>query len=143
MGFDVTEKSAIIYDDGTEKFTGTTLEGIGKAVVGVLLHPNETANRFVKVMSITTCQNELLEAFQALTGRQWNIRRSSTKSLMESGRSKLKSGDRGWILDLVIAQLFDVGQARCLVAPSWEDSDSELLGVRYETAQEIVAKVIE
>ena len=142
MGFNIAECSAIIYDSGTEKFTGTMLEGIGQAVVGVLQHPDETANRFVKVRSIQTCQNELLDAFQSATGSQWDVQRSSTKALLASGRSKFQAGVSGWVLELVVAQLFDEGEARCVVASSREDSDADLLGVVEETPQEVVAKVL-
>lgn len=142
MGFDVAQRSAVIYDAGTEKFTGTTLEGIGQAVVGVLQHPEETANRFVKVRSVKTCQNELLEAFQGATGSQWDVRRASTKELLESGRRKFREGAGGWVLDLVVAQLFDEGEARCVVAESREESDAELLGVVEETPGELVEKVL-
>lgn len=142
MGFNVERRQAIIYDDGTERFTGTTLEGIGQAVVGVLQHPDETRNRFVKVLSILTCQNELLEAFQSETGSKWEIERRSTKALMKSGQSKFQADGRGWVLELVVAQLFDQGEARCLVAPSREDSDSDLLGVVEESPLDVVAKVM-
>lgn len=142
MGFDIAQCSAVIYDAGTEPFTGTTLEGIGQAVVGVLQHPDETANRFVKVRSIQTCQNELLEAFQSATGSQWDVERSSTKALLASGRSKLQAGVGGWVLELVVAQLFDEGEARGVVASSREDSDADLLGVVEETPQELVAKIL-
>lgn len=142
MGFDIDKSSAIIYDSGTENFTGITLEGIGQAVLGVLQHPAETANRFVKVRSIMTCQNELLDAFQNATNRQWDVRRSTTKSLMESGRSKLQAGTGGWVLDMAVAQLFDEGEARCVVAPSREESDAHLLGIVEEGPQDVVAKVL-
>jgi hypothetical protein len=142
MGFDVAQRSAIIYDSGTEQFTGTTLEGIGHAVLGVLQHPEETRNRFVKVMSIKTCQNELLEAFESVTGAKWEIRHSTTQALLESGRAKHRSGKGGWILELVVAQLFEEGQARSLVAPTREESDSELLGVVAESPRDVAAKVV-
>lgn len=142
MGFNVARCKAIIYDAGTEQFTGTTLGGIAQAVVGVLQHPDKTANRFVKVRSIQTFQNELLEAFQSHTGSKWEVERSSSKALMESGRSKFQAGVSGWVLELVVAQLFDQGEARCVVAPSREDSDSDLLGVVEETPQDVVAKVM-
>ncbi|RYP71429.1 hypothetical protein DL771_004796 [Monosporascus sp. 5C6A] len=142
MGFNITNNSATIYDSGTEKFTGTTLEGIGQAVVGVLQHPDETANRFVRVMSIHTCQNELLEAFQNLTGKQWDVEHSTVKALKESGQAKLKAGTGGWVLPLVVAQLYDEGEACCKVAPSRGESESDLVGVRAETAQDVVAKVL-
>lgn len=142
MGFHVESRQAIIYDDGTERFTGTTLEGIGQAVVGVLQYPDKTVNRFVKVMSILTCQNELLEAFQSATGEKWEVQRWSSQALKESGQTKFQAGIRGWVLELVVAQLFDQGEARCLVAPSRGVSDSDLLGVPEESPLEIVNKVM-
>lgn len=143
MGFDITHCSAIIYDSGTESFTGTTLEGIGQAVVGVLQHPAETANRFVKAQSIQTCQNELLEAFENATGKKWEIKRASTKELLASGRSKFESKTSGWVLELAVAQLFDEGEARCLVSPSREKSDADLLDMVEETPRQVVTKVLE
>lgn len=140
MGFDISTCTAIIYDSGTEKFTGTTLEGIGQGAVGVLKNPDATANRFVKCRSIETCQNDLLDAYQKVTGKQWTIYRHTTKALIESGRAKYQADARGWTLELVVAQTFDEGEARCVVA-SREDSDAGLLGIREETEQEIVSKV--
>ncbi|KAI1274084.1 NmrA-like family protein [Xylaria sp. FL0933] len=144
MGFNIAERRAIIYDDGTEEFTGTTLEGIGQSVVGVLQHPAETANRFVKARSIQTSQNELLAAFQrAAEGqqRQWEIERSTAQQALEEGRAKHAQGTAGWILDLLVFQLYAPGEARCIVA-SKEDSDSPLLGIREESADEIVEKAL-
>ncbi|EAW12451.1 aromatic alcohol reductase [Aspergillus clavatus NRRL 1] len=143
MGFDIARRTAIIYDSGTEKFTGTTLGGIGQSVVGVLRHPQETSNRFVKAQSIVTCQNELLNAFQDATGTQWEVQHTSAQTLMESGRSKFQKGVSGWVLELVVAQLFDEGRARCIVAPSREESDADLLGIVEETAQQVVLKALQ
>ncbi|KAF1354593.1 hypothetical protein BDV97DRAFT_86219 [Delphinella strobiligena] len=142
MGFDVAAHEAVIYDDGTEMFTGTTLEGIEQSVLGIMRHPQETANRFLKVRSIHICQNELLEAFQSVTDRKWEVRRSTTEALMESGRAKYEKGEAGWVLDLVVAQLFDFGQARCVVAETRGEADSELLGVKVESARDVVVKAL-
>ncbi|PKS09328.1 hypothetical protein jhhlp_003942 [Lomentospora prolificans] len=142
MGFNIATRTAIIYDDGNEAFTGTTLQGIGQSVVGVLQHPEETANRFVRVLSIKTTQNQLLAAFKEATGTEWEVQRSTTAALLESGRKKKAQGSGGWVLDLVVAQLLEQGEARCVVAPSWEESDSGLLGVGHETAHGIVAKAL-
>ena len=142
MGFNIADQTAIIYDDGTEHFTGTTLAGIGQSVVGVLQHPEETKNRVVKVLSIKTNQNELLTAFAKATGQKWQVERSSAKEMFERGREKLKAGTGGWILDMVVAQLYDPGEARSLTAPSWAESDSGLLGVVEESADEVVRKAL-
>ncbi|KAF7178044.1 hypothetical protein CNMCM7691_006702 [Aspergillus felis] len=142
MGFDVARCSAIIYDSGTERFTGTTLDGIGQSVVGVLQHSDETANRFVKAQSIITCQNELLEAFQSATGKQWEVQQASTHALMENGKRKFQEGVSGWILDLAVTQLFDEGQSRCLLAQSREESDADLLGIAQESPAQVAAKAL-
>ncbi|KAI5864722.1 NAD(P)-binding protein [Durotheca rogersii] len=141
MGFDIERRSAVIYDAGSEEFTGTTLEGIGQAVVGVLTHPDATANRFVKARSIQTNQNQLLDAFQRATGQAWEIRRESVKDRLESGRKKHEEGNGGWILDLLVYQLYEPGAARCIVAPG-DDPDVELLEMREETPDDIVGKVL-
>ncbi|KAI2604654.1 NAD(P)-binding protein [Hypoxylon sp. NC1633] len=141
MGFDPKQRSAVIYDAGTEEFTGTTLDGIGQAAVGVLKHPSETMNRFVKTRSIQTCQNELLDAFQKVTGQAWDVQRGSTKDLLETGRKKHQEGVSGWNLELVVYQLFAPGEARCIVA-SKEDSDAGLLGIADESAEDVVRKVV-
>lgn len=141
MGFDVKQRSAIIYDGGIEDFTGTTLDGIGQAIVGVLNHANETKNRFVKARSIQTCQSQLLDAFQRGTGQAWKVDQSSVKDLLESGRKKHQAGISGWVLELMVYQLYTPGEARCIVA-SKEDSDAELLGIKEETPDDIVKKVL-
>lgn len=138
MGFDIEKHSAIIYDDGKEQFTGTTLKGIGQAVVGTMQRPDESANRFMKVRSIQTGQNELLAAFQQATGQAWSVQRSTTEELKGSGEAKFKDGIQGWTLELAVVQLLDKGKARCIVAPSWEESDSGLLGVAAESPLEVV-----
>jgi hypothetical protein len=142
MGFDIAKNSAIIYDNGTEKFTGTTLEGIGQAVVGVLQHPEETKNRCVRVMSILTCQNDLLQAFKSITQKEWEVQRSTTKELLERGREKQRNGERGCTLDLAIAQLLLEGSGHGRVADSREATDSDLLGVTGLSPDELAAAII-
>ncbi|THV82265.1 NAD(P)-binding protein [Aureobasidium pullulans] len=142
MGFDVSKHEAIIYDQGKEKFTGTTLAGIGQAVVGTLQHPEETANRFLKVQSIQTCQTELLDAFEKITGEKWKVTRTMSKELIEKGKEENKAAIGGWVLKLAVSHLYDVGQGRGMVAPSREESDAALLGVKEERAKYVVAKLL-
>ncbi|KAI5203333.1 NAD(P)-binding protein [Aureobasidium subglaciale] len=142
MGFDIAKQEAIIYDDGTERFTGTTLEGIGQAVIGVLEHPEETANRFCKVQSIQTCQNELLQALEKATGKKWKITKTTSKELIKSGKKECEAGGGMWRLMLAVATLYDIGEGRGMVAASRQDSDAALLGVKDESAEDIVAKLL-
>lgn len=143
MGFDVENHHAIIYDSGTEKFTGTTLSGIGQAVVGTLRNPLTTANRFLAVQSICTNQNELLSAFEAATGEQWTVARQITEELIKSGKEDFGNEIGMWRLKLAVATLYDVGKSRGTVSTTSEQSDANLLGVKEESAGEIVAKLLQ
>ena len=142
IGFDMHNRSALIYDSGTEPFTAVTLHGLGQAVVGVLQNPAETANRFVRVRSVQTCQNEVLGTFEKVTGCKWDVRQATTKELYEAGRRKKEGGDMRWVADLIAMQLYEAGAGRSLVAPSWEESDSPMLGVAEETVEAIVEKAM-
>ena len=143
MGFDMNEHRAIIYDSGTESFTGTTLAGIGQAVVGTLLNPSETANRFLAVQSIRTNQIQLLSAFEKATGGKWNVERQTTEELIKSGKEDFETGAGTWRLKLAVATLYDVGKGRGMVAKTRKESDADLLGVKEESADEIVAKLLQ
>ncbi|KAI0394678.1 NmrA-like family protein [Xylariaceae sp. FL0594] len=148
MGFDIPARRATIYDAGTEAFTGTTLAGIGQSVVGVLRNPAETANRFVQVRSIKTCQNELLAAFKKLTTEEdeWTITHSTAHQLLVDGCRKHAQGDGGWVLDLLVYQMYAPGEARCVVGSSDEEdglADSRVLGIAQESAEEVVRKALD
>ncbi|KAI6264088.1 hypothetical protein MCOR28_011594 [Pyricularia oryzae] len=141
MGFDVSTNTAIIYDAGTETFTGTTIQGITQAVIGVFQHPDETANRVVKVRSVQTCQQELLTAIREATpGKEWMVRHETVANLIKRGRAKREEG-LPWHLDLAVAQLYEEGKARSVLV-SKENSDNDVVGIRDETVAEIVAKVL-
>lgn len=142
MGFDVMNCASTIYDDGTEIFTGTTLEGVGQSVVGVSRNPAETVNRFVNVRSINTCQNELLQAFRKVTGREWQVRHSTTETMKVEGRCRIEAGAGGWTLNIAVAQFLDPGMARNRVAGSREESDAGLLGIAEEIPESSARKVL-
>ncbi|KAJ2896461.1 hypothetical protein MKZ38_005549 [Zalerion maritima] len=141
FGFDIASRKAIIYDKGTETWTGTTLEGIGQAVAGTLQHLDETAGRTIKVRSIKVCQNELLAAFEEETGEKWEVTGATTEELIERGRAKKQAGNRGWILDLMVGQILEEGVGRGVLVDE-EGSDNGLVGVRTETPLEVVKKAL-
>ncbi|KAJ5894877.1 oxidoreductase CipA [Penicillium taxi] len=62
-GFSVNLKgpSTLIFDGGDVLVSTTTLGGIGRAVAGLLAHPEETKNRHVYVSEADVTQNQLLE----------------------------------------------------------------------------------
>lgn len=141
FGFDLQKRSARLVDDGSEPFTGTTLTDIGVAVRGVLLHPHETANRFVHVRSTCSTQKEILSVFETATGEEWPVSYISSKDLIENGRKAFAAGERQGMLDLLVAQLFQKGGNRSIVV-SLDKSDNELLGVKEKPIAVIVEEVL-
>jgi hypothetical protein len=141
MGFDIARRSAIIYDQGSEPFTGVTLAGIGQSVVGILRNPDETANRHLRVQSIQTCQNDILTAFETTTGGAWNVERSTSAELLARGRAKKENGEGGWVLDLVVGHLYQEGAANSVVVEK-EESDNDLLGVVEENLMDVVKEIL-
>jgi hypothetical protein len=141
MGFDIVRRSAVIYDKGSEPFTGVTLAGIGQAVVGILQNPDETANRHLCVRSLQTTQNDLLAAFEAATGEAWSVERSTSAELVARGRAKRENGEGGWVLDLVVGQLYEDGAGNSVVIEK-EQSDNYLLGVAEENLMDVVTTIV-
>jgi hypothetical protein len=141
MGFDFAHRSAIIYDQGSKPFTGVTLAGIGQSIVGILQNPDETANRHLRVQSIQTCQNDILTAFETATGEAWKVERSTSVELLARGRAKKENGEGGWILDLVVGQLYEEETANSVVVGK-EESDNDLLGVVEENLMDVVKEIL-
>lgn len=142
FGFDLQNRTARLVDDGSEPFTATTLRDIGVAVRGILLHPEETANRYVHIRSIYTTQRDILDAFEAAIGQKWPVSYVASKDLLEGGRRGFAAGERKGMLDLLIAQLFEKGGNRSVVVPA-EKSDNGLLGIEEKTVSIIVEEVLQ
>lgn len=93
MGFDLKEKKALIYDGGNNYTDMTILPTVGKAVLGVLQHPEETANRYVRVNSYYTTQNQILAALEKATGTKWAVEHTTCKEQAAKGKALLAKHD--------------------------------------------------
>ena len=93
LGFDLKEKKALIYDGGNNYTDMTILPTVGKAVVGVLRHPEETVNRYVHVNSYYTTQNQILAALEKATGTKWAVEHTTCKEQGAKGKELLAKHD--------------------------------------------------
>ncbi|KAH7084152.1 hypothetical protein FB567DRAFT_498026 [Paraphoma chrysanthemicola] len=122
---DVEKKRCDIKDGGNIKFSAATLETIGKAAIGILLHLDETANRPVKIKSIDTTQNELLAIAQKVEpSAQWDITYSTTQDLEKEARKSWEKGDHS---ESVVEKF--IWRAFLAWGGYFENTDNELLGL--------------
>ncbi|KIY00487.1 uncharacterized protein Z520_04172 [Fonsecaea multimorphosa CBS 102226] len=85
-----------LYNGGDVVFSTTTLGSIAQAVVGVVGHLAETANRPVYVHDTATTQNKLIAYAKEKDGKDWDTSVKSTKDIYQESMTELtKGGDIG------------------------------------------------
>jgi nucleoside-diphosphate-sugar epimerase len=99
------KREAHLLGDGTAKFNTTNLSTAALSLVRLAELPiasssgpslSDFANRLVYVRSFRTCQREILDTVQRVTGTtdsDWAITASDQKSYMAEGAAKLAKGD--------------------------------------------------
>jgi hypothetical protein len=125
--FDLRTHTARIADDGNKVFSASRLETVGKAVVGVLEHPDETVNRSVFVQNIATTQRELVSMAAKLTpGSKWKFEAIDTVTLVANSDDAIAKGASPFEFPVRIAYI-----ARSLWGDDYgshfEDLDNDLL----------------
>lgn len=66
---------------------------VGRAVVSVLQHPEQTANKYLAVASFNISINEVIAIVEELTGCKYTVNRVSSANLQKLGEEKLAKGD--------------------------------------------------
>lgn len=92
MGFDLAKRKAMIYDNGDQAFSASTVALIGCAVARTLLQPEAPQNRYIYVSSFTTTQNEILSILEKYSNGHWEVTRVNSKSKIEEARKEIEAG---------------------------------------------------
>lgn len=124
LGFNTADKKATLYDGGSRPFSVTTLPDIGRAVVAILSHPEETKNRYVYVNSAVVTQREILAAYEKLTGAKWEIEEKDTAEVEKATNTKLAQGDFSTIHYLIYRGVFGEGYGG-----EFKNVSNELFGI--------------
>ncbi|KAG9236531.1 putative isoflavone reductase like protein P3 [Amylocarpus encephaloides] len=130
-----------VYDGGEVPFGTTTLASIGKAVVGVLTHYEETKNRAVYVYDIAITQNRLIElAKKVAPETKFELTPVKTEDLRRSSDAALAKGDysEGVIIPYLYSSIFAEGYGTLAANP-----DNELLGIKGKTEADVEALIRE
>ncbi|KAI8244535.1 Oxidoreductase BOA1 [Colletotrichum sp. SAR 10_99] len=127
MLVDIKKKIAVLRDGGNVIFGASRLSTVGQAVVGVLSHPSETANRTVYVKDIDVTQRQIIAVAKEIDpSGSWTIQESQTAIEEQEALTGLKSGqvDIGVISKYLFRAIFGEGYGG-----KFDKVDNELLGV--------------
>lgn len=91
----VAQHTATLYNGGDVPFSATVLADIAKAVVGVIEHQSETANRVVYVHSALVTQNRLIQYAKDKDGREWETVVKDTENVRRESLVELAKGPQG------------------------------------------------
>ncbi|KAK9783433.1 hypothetical protein SCARD494_13187 [Seiridium cardinale] len=69
----LTDRTARMIDGGNVPFMTRNSRQIGRAMVAILAHPDDTASKLVFVKSFTTTQLEMPQAAEKATGTKWPV----------------------------------------------------------------------
>ncbi|KAL6245685.1 hypothetical protein RBB50_007684 [Rhinocladiella similis] len=129
--------SATVWNGGDVPFAATNLETIGKAIVGVIEHLPETANRAVYVQEALVTQNQLIKYAKEKDGVEWQITPKETAKAYEEALAELAKGPDANIgaamIGTLMSALFDSSYGPDFSA----HLDNELLGIKALTDAEV------
>ncbi|KAK4175078.1 hypothetical protein QBC36DRAFT_332263 [Triangularia setosa] len=125
----VKDRRAILYDGGHRKISFSLLSDIGRAVVGVLKHPQETENRMVFVQSTVQSFKDVFETAKKLTpGEKWTEEVVMVEDLLSSARADPEKFAMNFINAIIAGEGY---------GSLFEKNDNELLGIKELTQEEV------
>jgi hypothetical protein len=130
-----------LFDEGAVPFTVSTRSQIGKAIVAILQHPDETANKYVYVSSATLAQRDILSLLEKATGESWKTNHATVKDLHSGSLEKLKNNDFAGVFGLLQVVNFGeegLGDHRKSPGGLW----NERLGLTEEDPEEVINSVL-
>ncbi|KAI1207153.1 NAD(P)-binding protein [Annulohypoxylon truncatum] len=121
-GYDVKSKRAVIVGSGDEKVGLTTMPDVGKLVVAALRHPDASMGKVLKVQSLVTTPNAILEEFERQTGTKWTVDHTTNEKLREVEKEK-------WDANNPLAALYTLRRIWAEGGTLYEKTDNEIIGL--------------
>jgi hypothetical protein len=125
-------------DSGNQPFVACDMETIGRAVAGVLQHPEETENKYITIYSHNTTQNEVLTALEKESATKWNVNHSNGQETYAAAWRLTQSGFNGWPKMLQSYVFRDRDPP--ISAPGTLDGN-KLLGIGYKDVETSINEV--
>ncbi|KAI5805133.1 hypothetical protein EDC01DRAFT_715868 [Geopyxis carbonaria] len=106
LGINAKTNTATLFDGGNRYLSFTTLNDVGKAVVGILRNPEETKNKLLYVQSIRTTAEKILGVVEKTVGSKFNTSIVSTEELEKKAADKISNGDFSGFVDQIIRVVY-------------------------------------
>ena len=141
MGWDVPAGRATVYDSGDQPYEATTMRQIGRAVAGVLKHPDETKNKYIYVNSFTLTQNQVVGALEKASGVKFQVTKSTTKEIGDEGYRNAENGNPGLgFPQIVTSAIYGYGGMNNFSAN--RELANEMFGLPKESLEETIKEVL-
>lgn len=136
LGRDLDAQKVTVFDSGDNPFDATTTVQVGRAVVSSLLHYTETNNQRVYVSSFRVTQNQVLDTFKRLSGKEFEVTRANSRELAAMGKEHLEKGDwqQGYIEAVTAAIYLDSGFSNFGERSAYWNRVLDLPAASFETA---------
>ncbi len=142
LGFDLANKTAVVWDGGDKPVSFATEKELSNAVVSVLLKPDETRNKYLYTTSVIASQNEIVRALEKQTGVAWSVQNVSTDAELAKVHQQISAGDYSGAGTLAVAILFSAGKGADMDFASKEGFSNGLLGVKLQDIDSAVKDVL-
>lgn len=127
---DLEKRTMEVLDGGDWVFTATPIPMVACGVVGVLQHPNETANRVVRLHGASMTQNKLFGLLRSCTGaNEWEVTHATSAAKERESYRLLQSDPSNmiaWAIPMLLCATFGA---------EWQNdfsknNDNALLGLK-------------
>lgn len=140
LGIDVKNQKATLYNNGSVRFSTTTLSTIGLAVKNALLMPEQTVNNYLYIDSFTVSQKQILAAFEKATGKKWEVSFADAEVDKKQGLEKMANGDFSGAAHLIRYINLSEGYGGDFML--YKEGANELLGLPTKSLNEVVEGIV-
>ncbi|KAI1101591.1 NAD(P)-binding protein [Jackrogersella minutella] len=121
-GYDLASKRAVVVGSGDEKVGFTNMPDVGKLVAAALRHPEVSIGKVLKVQSLVTTPNAIVEEFERQTGTKWTVEHTTNQRLRDVEKEK-------WDANHPLATLYTLRRIWAEGGTLYDKTDNEVLGL--------------
>lgn len=140
---DIKNKTGELVDVGESMFTTTTVSQVGEATAAALLQSDKTMNQYVHISSYNTCQKQVIEALERISGSQLALKEISNVDLYARATKHIEEGNWGTgYYELATSTVYS--NAAVTYFPEKAEHWKKVLGLGpSESFDEMIARVLE